>query len=106
MFPKNVATFMETSVSVRNGLLHAAYVMKETACRIPLAVDSAHPMHVHSTWPVAMMKRVARISHSHKQATLIQCEMQDRLRNARSGHDDVIRKLQEKRVREEPAPAL
>ena len=42
---------------------------KPTSLQIPLATDSAHPRHVHCSWPIGQLKRFERISSSRTKAT-------------------------------------
>ena len=62
------AKFLEVTVSRKGSQLCAIPTWKPTALGVPLAEDSAHPKHVHESWPTAVVMRLIHISTHLKDA--------------------------------------
>ena len=62
------AQFLEVTVSGQGSQMCAVPTWKPTALGIPLAEDSAHPKHVHESWPTAVVTILIHISTHLKDA--------------------------------------
>ena len=64
----HTAKFLEVTVSRKCSQLCAVPTWKPTDLGIPLAEDSAHPKHVHESWPTAVVTILIHISTHLKDA--------------------------------------
>ena len=62
---------------------------KPTALLRPLSHESAHPFHVHLSWPVQMVRRLSRISNSREAILEAHKRLVKRFKDY-SAHPDII----------------
>ena len=87
------AKFLQVTVSKKGSQLCAAPTWKPTALGIPLAEDSAHPKHVHESWPTAVVTRLIHISTHLKDAKKAHSELIQRFRRHHAS-SHLVRKLE------------
>lgn len=57
-------TFLDVEISKHQGKVIAQPAWKKTSFTIPLEPASAHPPHVHRSWPTSLIQRLGGISSS------------------------------------------
>ena len=65
-FYESTVHFLDVRITRTNTMFEFGPEFKPTSLQIPLSQCSAHPGHVHSSWPTGQLRRFERISSSRK----------------------------------------
>ena len=68
---KSVMTKLSTLIAkcgLKTAPSHPGLFIKSTNLGVPLQDTSCHPVHIHASWPVSMVRRLGDLSTSHSDA--------------------------------------